>query len=476
MKSIRWLPLVVGPALCITAVVVPAPAGISEPAWRTAGVASWMAIWWLTAVVPLEATSLLPIVLLPVVGVLPIDEVTPPYADPIIFLFLGGFFLAATLERWGLHRRFALATVRAIGTSAPKVVLAFMIASGVASMWISNTATAVMMLPIAMAVVGARGQDAPGDGFPTALLLGIAYGASIGGVATLIGTPPNAIFAGAARELLGADVGFAEWMAIGLPVAIPMMLGCWLLLIWRFGVRGTVPGLAAEVNREHADLGPMRGGERFVLLVFLLTAAAWILRSPKEIGAVRIPGLADVIPGISDAAIAIAAALVLFAVPLWRQRFATALDWSTARRIPWGVLLLFGGGLALARAFEVSGLTEWLGGQLVALRGVPFPLVIGATALLFVFLTELTSNTATAALGMPLMAGVADGLGVAALPLLTTAALAASMAFMLPVATPPNAIVFGSGAVSSRDMARAGLGLNFLSVTIITVFLWLRMV
>lgn len=475
MILIRWLPLVIGPALCVAAVVVPAPTGIAEPAWRTAGVASWMAIWWLTAVIPLEATSLLPIVLLPIVGVLPVTEVTPSYADPIIFLFMGGFFLAATLERWGLHKRFALATVRAIGTSAPKVVLAFMIASGVASMWISNTATAVMMLPIAMAVVGTRGQESPADGFPTALLLGIAYGASIGGVATLIGTPPNAIFAGAARELLGADVGFAEWMAIGIPVAIPMMLGCWLLLVWLFRVRGTIPGLAANVDREHADLGPVRGGERFVLVVFLLTAAAWILRSPKAIGSVRIPGLADVIPGISDAAIAIGAALVLFAVPLWRQRFPTALDWSTARRIPWGVLLLFGGGLALARAFEMSGLTEWLGGQLVGLRGVPFPLVIGTTALLFVFLTELTSNTATAALGMPLMAGVAEGLGVAALPLLTTAALAASMAFMLPVATPPNAIVFGSGAVSPRDMARAGLRLNFLSVTIITVFLWMRL-
>ncbi len=475
MTRIRWAPLIIGPALCLGAVLVPAPVGITEPAWRTAGVASWMAVWWLTAVVPLEATSLLPIVLLPVVRVSPVRDVTPAYADPIIFLFMGGFFLAATLERWGLHKRFALTTVRAIGTSAPKVVLAFMLVSGVVSMWISNTATAVMMLPIAMAVIATRGAGAASNGFPTALLLGIAYGASIGGVATLIGTPPNAIFAGAARELLGADVGFAEWMAIGLPVSIPMMFGCWLLLVWLFRVRGTIPGLAEEVDREHADLGPMGGGERFVLVVFFLTAAAWILRSPKVIGPVRIPGLADVIPGISDAAIAIGAALVLFAVPLWRQRFATALDWSTARRIPWGVLLLFGGGLALARAFEVSGLTEWLGQQLIGLRGVPFPLVIGATALLFVFLTELTSNTATAALGMPLMAGVADGLGIAALPLLTTAALAASMAFMLPVATPPNAIVFGSGAVSPRDMARAGLWLNFLSVAIITVILWLRM-
>jgi sodium-dependent dicarboxylate transporter 2/3/5 len=219
-------------------------------------------------------------------------------------------------------------------------------------------------------------------------------------------------------------------------------------------------------------MGPVRGGERFVLAVFGLTALAWILRAPKVIGGVRIPGLSDPLPGVSDAGIAIAAALVLFVTPLRRQRYATALDWATARQVPWGILLLFGGGLALARAFEISGLTEWLGGQLVGLRGVPFPVVIGATAALFVLLTELTSNTATAALGMPLMVGVAEGLDMSPLPLMMTAALAASMAFMLPVATPPNAIVFGSRRVAPADMARAGIGLNALAVTIITLWLW----
>jgi sodium-dependent dicarboxylate transporter 2/3/5 len=254
-----------------------------------------------------------------------------------------------------------------------------------------------------------------------------------------------------------------------------MLAGCWLLLVVMFRVSGTVPGLAEFVQRERERLGPMRGGERFVLVVFAATAAAWILRAPKVIGSFRIPGLSDLLPGISDAAIAIAAALILFTAPLNRQRFAVALDWESARRVPWGILLLFGGGLALAHAFEVSGLTEWLGQRLQGLRGVPDPLVIAVTALLFVFLTELTSNAATAALGMPLMVGVADGLGIPPLPLMITAALAASMAFMLPVATPPNAIVFGSQRIVPGEMARAGIGLNLLSVAIITLWLFWRL-
>ncbi len=357
-----------------------------------------------------------------------------------------------------------------------------MLASAVASMWISNTATTVMMLPIAMAVLGGRSEGPPGrrtaepsarGGFPTALMLGVAYAASIGGVATLIGTPPNAIFAGAARELLSVDIGFASWMAVAFPISALMLAGCWLFLVWLFGVRGSVPGLASIVERESKTLGALSRAERFVLTVFGLTALAWIFRAPKTLGDVRIPGLSDVLPGISDAAIAVAAALILFVVPLRRSRFPVGLDWESARKVPWGILLLFGGGLALAGAFASSGLTEWLGGRLTGLKGTPLPVVLAATAGLFVLLTELTSNTATAALGMPLMAGVAQGLGVAALPLMATAAMAASMAFMLPVATPPNAIVFGSGAVTPSSMARAGVGLNVVAVVIVTIAVWI---
>jgi sodium-dependent dicarboxylate transporter 2/3/5 len=469
------LMLALGPLILVFTLILDPVWGLSEPAWHVAGLAAWMATWWLSGVIPLEATALLPIVFLPIVGTRTIREVTASYADPIIFLFLGGFLLAVTLERWELHRRFAIATVRKVGTDAPRVVLAFMIASAVASMWISNTATAVMMLPIAMALIGGQGgsvdqtDEKASAGFPTALMLGIAYACSIGGVATLIGTPPNAILVGAASELLGHEISFAGWMVVGLSISIPMLFCCWILLITIFKVRGEVPGLESTLEREHSEFGGLSGGERFVLSVFACAALAWIMRAPKTIGDLRIPGISDFVPGLSDSAIAIAAALLLFAVPLRRSRFSTALDWKTASRIPWGILLLFGGGLALAGAFGSSGLSDWVGGRLASMEGIPFVFIILTTAAVFVFLTELTSNTATAALGMPLMVGVAQGLDVAALPLMTAAALAASMAFMLPVATPPNAIVFGSGAIRSRDMALAGIGLNLLSIVAITI-------
>jgi sodium-dependent dicarboxylate transporter 2/3/5 len=543
----RYLPRIAGPVLFLTSLVLNPQFGMSEPAWLVAGLAAWMAVWWLTAVVPLEATALLPLVVLPLVGTETLSNVAASYADPVIFLFLGGFLLAATLQRWELHRRFALATIRRVGVSAPRVLLAFMLTSAFASMWISNTATAVMMLPIALALVGERGAGsgerntgsrergagsgmhragngeritgsreqgagsgagdyggleaqrayeqagratAGGDGtsgaaqdreggkpgsrsFETALMLGIAYACSIGGVATLIGTPPNAILAGAARELLGIEVTFAGWLAIGLAIAIPMLALCWLWLVGLFRVGGKVPGLERALEQHEGESGRLGGGERFVLIVFGLTALAWIVRAPKTIGELRIPGLTDLLPGLSDPMIAIAAALVMFVIPLPRARYTTALDWASARKIPWGILLLFGGGIALAGAFQASGLSDWVGGRLAGMRGVALPLVVLATATIFVFLTELTSNTATAALGMPLMAGVAQGLGVAALPLMVAAALAASMAFMLPVATPPNAIMFGSGAIRSRDMATAGIGLNLAAIAIITLAVWL---
>ncbi len=469
---IRRLALPVGPLLLLLAVAAPAPAAMGEPAWRVAGVAGWMALWWLTAVIPLEATALIPLVALPLLSVGPLGDVAVHYADPVIFLFLGGFLIAAALERWNLHRRFAAATVRVVGRDRRRMILAFLLATAFLSMWISNTATAVMMLPIAVATAGLEPGGSVADlgperGFGIALLLAVAYGASIGGVTTLIGSPPNAIFAGTARELAGADVTFASWLPVGLALAVPMLVVCWVTLVTLFRVpRG--PAALSPAAME-APATPLGSGERFVIAVFVLAAVAWVLRTPKELGTLRVPGLTDLLPGLTDAGIAVGAALLLFAVPLPRGRHRFALDWETARHVPWGVLLLFGGGLALAGAFETSGLTTWIGGRLEALRGLPAPLVIGATATLFVFLTELTSNTATAALGMPLMAGVAEGVGMPPFPLMLAAALSASMAFMLPVATPPNAIVFGARLLRIGDMARAGIVLNLVAIVAITM-------
>ncbi len=476
----RGVVLALGPLLFAATVVFDPAGGLTLAAWRVAGLAAWMALWWLSAVVPLEATSLLPIVILPVAGAGSLLDVTARYADPIIFLFLGGFFLAATLERWDLHKRFALATVNLVGTDAPRVVLAFMLATAAASMWISNTATTIMMTPIAMAICTTSAS--PGSeihesrrNFATPLLIGIAYAASIGGLTTLIGTPPNAIMAAAARDLAGIEITFGSWLPIGLSVSVPMLILCWLWLVKFFRVRGEVDGLADTLKHEHSKLGAMTHGERFVLVVFALTALAWVFRAPKSLGVLRIPGLTDLIPGISDTAIAVASALVLFSVPLRRARYRTALDWETAQKVPWGILLLFGGGLALARAFETSELTSWLGGRIEMLAGAPTWIIVFATAGLFVLMTELTSNAATTSLGMPLMVGVALGLGISAEPLMIAAALAASMAFMLPVATPPNAIVFGSRMIAIRDMAKAGIMMNVLAVLVITLIvrLWI---
>jgi sodium-dependent dicarboxylate transporter 2/3/5 len=423
-----------------------------------------------TTVVPLEATALLPLLVLPLTTGRPLDQVAAPYADPVIFLFLGGFFIAAALERWELHRRLADLSLRVVGTSPRRIVLGFLLATAFVSMWISNTAAAVMMLPIATAAAVAAGTGHPG--FRIALMLAIAYGASLGGVATLIGTPPNAILAANARTLAGVEISFADWLPVGLAVAVPLTVACWWILVTLFRVPRAEGSRIQPPDRSTAQ--PLDPGHWFVLGVFALTALAWIFREPKDLGIVRVPGLTDLIPGLGDAGIAIGAALLLFAVPLSRARHAVALDWESARKVPWGVLLLFGGGLALAGAAQDSGLAAWIGGRLAGLRGLPLPVVVLATALLFTALTELTSNTAIAALGMPLMAGVAQGLGQPPVPLMTAAALASSMAFMLPVSTPPNAIVFGHGWLRVPDMVKAGVLLDLVAVVVITVVVSLR--
>ncbi len=462
-----WL----GPAVFATMLVLPAPGGLGAAGWRTAATAALMAIWWLTEALPLPATALAPLVLLPFLGVLDATAAAAPYANPVVFLFLGGFLLAASMERWGLHKRIALFVIARAGTGPRDILLGFMIATAFLSMWLSNSATTAMMLPIATAIAAMfHPQDSDGPyEFGVVLMLGLAYAASIGGVATLIGTPPNAVLAAATRELLGREIGFVQWMGVGLPITCVMLPAAWLLLtrvLYRTGeLRGDASAIIADERRR---LGSPGTAERRVGWVFASTALAWVLRSEKTIGDLTIPGIQTFAPSVHDSTIAVTGALLLFVLPSGERAGGSLLDWKTARSIPWGVLILVGGGLSLTRALDQSGLAAWIGSGVHAVSGAPTVALLLLLATVVIFLTELASNVAVTSLAMPILAGLAVGLQLPALELMTTTALAASMAFMLPVATPPNAIVFGSGYVSIAQMSRAGLALNLMAIILLT--------
>jgi sodium-dependent dicarboxylate transporter 2/3/5 len=464
-----WL-LAAGPAAGFLLAFL-APASLPPGAAAVLGVAAWMAVWWLSEPLPLAATSLLPVVLFPLLGVRSARDAAAPYANELVFLFLAGFLLAAALEKWNAHSRIAYAIVGGIGGGARRVVLGVMLATAFVSMWISNTATAAMMYPIALAVGALFGGGRNADSTRTALMLGVAYAASIGGMATLIGTPPNLIFAGATKELVGKAVGFADFLLVGLPIAAVLLPITWGLLVFVF-FRGRV-GMGADaraaLSERRAALGPLQGGEVRTIVVFLATVAAWLMRERKEMGAVTLPGLTDLAPGVTDASVGLAGALCLFVVSDRAPRTGgrPLLTWREARQIPWDVLLLFGGGLSLAAAMDSSGLAKWLAGGLGSLAGAPRLLVYAALACLVLLLSELASNTAVAAMMMPIAAALAPAVGEPPVALMLVAALAASTGFALPVATPPNAIVFGSGQVSVRQMARAGILLDVIAVGVI---------
>jgi len=472
MFNRQTLGLLIGPLLFVLLIMLPVPEGLSPAGMKVAAVAVLMAVWWVSEAIPIPATALVPIVLFPFLGVMKTQHVTSAYANHLIYLFLGGFLIAATMEKWELHRRIALHTIRLVGVSPKRIVLGFMLATAFLSMWISNTATAMMMVTIGAAVINqskallqAQGQykaDEPFQ-FGTALMLGIAYSASIGGVATLIGTPPNAILAGIVEKTYGINIGFAEWLMFGLPLSATMLALTWFYLthvMFRHGMT-TLPGGKQSIEQGLRQLGPMRREEKQVLLVFTAVAAGWILRGLLNIDALRL---------VTDSSIAIAGALLLFLIPVDVRQRQFLLDWQSAVKIPWDIIILFGGGFALAEGFNVSGLTVWIAGQLTVLEGMPPVVLIAMIVLVVIFLTEVTSNTATATLLLPIMGALAVAMQIHPLTTMVAAAIAASYAFMLPVATPPNAIVFSSRQITIPQMARAGLALNLLGVVLITLF------
>ena len=438
---------------------------------RVLGVMAWMAIWWISECLPLAVTALLPIALFPLLGIATLREAAAPFANDIIYLYLGGFLLAAALEHWHAHERIALAVIDRVGLSSRRLVLGVMLATAFISMWISNTATAAMMYPIALAIGALFGEGTAARSQRVALLLGVAFAASLGGMATLIGTPPNLILAGATKELIGVTLDFASFLRYGLPVALITIPAAWALLVFVFHREQL--SLGAEGSELLAErrtrLGRLGGGERTVLVVFALTALAWFFREPKVIGAMAIPGLTQLLPGLTDAGIAVIVGITLFIVPGRRRSGVVRplLTWSEAREIPWDVLLLFGGGLSLATAMEGSGLATIIGGWMAGLRDYPLPVVMLGIAAATVTISELASNAATASMGMPIAVSLAAALEQPPLLLMLLVGMSASVGFALPMATPPNAIVFGSGELRVREMMRAGLVLDLVAIFVV---------
>lgn len=475
-ESTGWFSLVLGPLIGLGVYwLVPesyvGPEGtqvLGEPARRTAGVAAWMATWWLTETVHISITALLPLAVFPLLEIRSMQEAASPYANDLIYLFLGGFILSLSMQRWGLHRRIALTTLGSVGTRPRRIVGGFMVVTAILSMWVSNTATAVMMLPIAMSVLELDGEgelDGETPPFATALLLGVAYGASIGGVGTIIGTPPNVFLASYLAEQ-GYELGFGEWMAVGIPFVAVFLPLAWLLLTRVLFELDSEPieGGAELIEEELASLDSMNRGERITLVVFVSAALAWVFRG--YLTELTVGGIQP-LAGLTDTGIAMIASMALFLAPAGEGN-EKVMNWETARELPWGILVLFGGGLSLAAAVDETGIGGFLGAQVEILQGVPGVVIIGSLTILVVLLTELTSNTATTATLLPILAGIAPAVGLDPMLLLVPAAMAASCAFMLPVATPPNAVVFGSGHISVAQMRNTGIWLNLVAVGLIT--------
>ncbi|MCB0647887.1 MAG: SLC13/DASS family transporter [Saprospiraceae bacterium] len=463
--------LILGPILFLITLLFYKPEGLSPQGVGILATAIWMAVWWVTEAIPIAVTALMPIVLFPLTGGLNLEATTAPYGHKFVFLYLGGFLVAIAIERWNLHKRIALTIINAIGTDVRKILLGFMLATAFLSMWISNTATAVMMLPIALAIVNQmkddpRTKEDEHSRFAKSMMLAIAYSASIGGIATLIGTPPNLVLSGVVKELYGYEITFTEWLKYGLPIAILLFILCYFYLT-RIAYKFEdikFPAGAEEIKSMLKGLGKMGIEEKRVLTLFIITALLWIFRA----------FLTPVLPALDDTIIAIIAGLALFILPAGpKHKGEKLLNWEDSQKIPWGIILLFGGGMTLAEGFKTSGLAEFIGKGLSGFDTVPFFILVLVTITLVNFLTEITSNLATTAMILPILASVSDALGHHPYLLMIPATIAASCAFMLPVATPPNAVVFSSGHLRIPDMIKAGLFMNIASIILLFIYIYL---
>jgi sodium-dependent dicarboxylate transporter 2/3/5 len=469
MSKTKLLGLILGPVSFFLILFFFHPEGLSEQANAVLASTIWIAIWWITEAIPIAVTALLPIILFPLSGGLDLSDTSGSFGHKYVFLYMGGFIIAIAIEKWNLHSRIALNIISFIGSDVRKIILGFMVATAFLSMWISNTATAVMMLPIGLAIIKQL-QDNPdtiedeNQTFGKALMLAIAYSASIGGLATLIGTPPNLVLAGVVLDTYGYEITFMQWFIFGLPISIILLFICWKYLTkYAFTFKQkTFPGGKEEIKRLLSKLGKISYEEKVVAFVFALTAFCWITRSFL---------LQKILPGLDDTIIAIFFAIVLFLIPS-KKKGEQLINWEEAVKMPWGIILLFGGGMALAKGFEESGLATWIGSQMTSLSGLPILVLVLVLIAAVNFLTEITSNLATTAMLLPVLAPMALTIDVHPFVLMVGAAVAASCAFMLPVATPPNAVVFGSGYLRIPDMVSKGFFMNIISIIILTFFVY----
>jgi sodium-dependent dicarboxylate transporter 2/3/5 len=461
--------LISGPLAFILILFFFQPEGLNPRANAVLASTAWIAIWWITEAIPIAVTALLPIILFPLTGGLGLSETTASFGHKYVFLYVGGFIIAIAIQKWNLHKRIALNIINLIGTNVVNIILGFMMATAFMSMWISNTATAVMMLPIAIAIV-TQLKDDPNTIekenliFGKALMLGIAYSASIGGLSTLIGTPPNLVLAGVVEETFGYEITFAQWFQFGFPISSVLLFICWKYLTsfaFKFKQK-KFPGGREEISKQLKALGQISYEEKLVGLVFGLTALAWVSRSFL---------LQSIIPSIDDTIIAMIGAIIIFLIPT-KNKERRLINWEEAVKLPWGILLLFGGGMALAAGFKDSGLALWIGSQMTLLDGISLFLLVIILITAVNFLTEITSNLATTAMLLPILYPMAITIDVHPFILMVSATVAATCAFMLPVATPPNAVVFGSGYLRIPDMVRVGVWMNIVSIIILTLFVF----
>ena len=461
--------LISGPLAFILILFFFQPEGLNPRANAVLASTAWIAIWWITEAIPIAVTALLPIILFPLTGGLGLSETTASFGHKYVFLYVGGFIIAIAIQKWNLHKRIALNIINLIGTNVVNIILGFMMATAFMSMWISNTATAVMMLPIAIAIVTQLKDDPntiekENQIFGKALMLGIAYSASIGGLSTLIGTPPNLVLAGVVEETFGYEITFAQWFKFGFPISSVLLFICWKYLTsfaFKFKQK-KFPGGREEINKQLKALGHISYEEKLVGLVFGLTALAWVSRSFL---------LQSIIPSIDDTIIAMIGAILIFLIPT-KNKERRLINWEEAVKLPWGILLLFGGGMALAAGFKDSGLALWIGSQMTLLDGISLFLLVIILITAVNFLTEITSNLATTAMLLPILYPMAITIDVHPFILMVSATVAATCAFMLPVATPPNAVVFGSGYLRIPDMVRVGIWMNIVSIVILSLFVF----